>query len=275
MKVILLTSDYHVSANIGIKTFLKNRKLKKNSIEVSGILVADQFNLGARSLKRTAHYFRKIQFGFFVKQIMTSIWKKIKMFIGKHFFKNRKRNYYSLEEIAGENNIPLLSVDSINSAEVETFIKKEGPDLLISFFLLERVKKKILSLPKKGSINVHPALMQQHRGVFTGFWALLKNWKKSGATVHYMTEKIDEGEIILQKRFFVHPADSMHAVNKKAAKLSGKLVAKALINIKKKRVKKLHIKKLGPMFTVPNPADIKQFYAKGRRLITLKEFFTL
>jgi len=275
MKVVLLTSDYHISANIGLKSFLDHPGLKKHSIEIAGIVRADQFNLGTKHLKRTAHYFRKMHFVFLLKNIVTNIWKQIKMFVARYLFRNRKREYYAVDELAEMHEIPFLEVDSVNSKTAIDFIKAKKPDLLVSCFLLEILKKEVLDIPKKGSINVHPALVQKHRGTFSAFWTIAKNWKKSGATVHYMTEEVDEGDVILQKHFFVYPSDTIHTINKKAARLGGKLLVKALINIKKNRVKRFQLKRVAKIFTSPRPADIKRFYAQGKSLISTKDFFRL
>lgn len=273
MKVVILTSDYHISANIGLKAFLDHPGLKKHDIEIAGIVVADQFNLSPRALKRTAHYFRKLKFWFLSKQIITNIWKQVKMSIGRYFLWWKIREYYGLVEMAEKRGIPFIQVASVNSEESATFIKEMQPDMLVSCFLLEIVKNEILKLPKKGSINVHPGLMQKHRGTFSSFWAIIQKWHKSGATVHYMTEKIDEGEMIVQKSFFIYPTDTIHSLNKKAAKLGGRLLVKALINIKRNRTKGFYLKKLGRMFSVPSPKDIENFYAQGRQSISFKEFF--
>ena len=275
MKVVLLTSDYHVTANIGLKSFLDHPGLKKHDIEVMGIVVAGQFSFGKKHLKRTAYFFRKANFVFLAKNIITNIWKQIRIFIARYITHDKKREYYAIDELAKMHNVPFLEVETINSEKAHQFIKEKNPDLMVSCFLLEILKKEVLSIPKKGSINVHPALVQDHRGAFSAFWTIAKNWRKTGATVHYMNEAIDEGDVILQKHFFVYPSDTVYTVNKKSAHLGGKLLVKALINIKKNRVRHFHIKKAAKLFTFPNPAELKKFYARGKSLISTKDFFRL
>lgn len=274
MKVVLLTSDYHVTANIGLKSFLEFSGLKKHDIEVVGIVMAGQFSLGRKHLKRTAYFFKKANFVFLAKNIIVSIWRKIEISIARYLIPNNKREYYGIDELAKIHKIPFLAVESVNSVKAGQFIKEKNPDLLVSCFLLEILKKEILSIPKKGSINVHPALVQKHRGSFSAFWAIAKNWKKTGATVHYMNEAVDEGDVILQKHFFVYPSDTVFSVNKKAAQLGGKLLAKALISIKKNQVRGFQIKRVANLFSFPSPSELKKFYAQGKHLFSRKDFFT-
>jgi len=275
MKVVLLTSDYHVTANIGLKSFLDHPGLKKHGIEVVGIVMAGQFSLGKKHFKRTAYYFKKVNFVFLAKNILTNIWKKIGIFMARYLIPNEEREYYAIDELAKIHNIPFLEVETINSEIAQQFIKEKDPDLMVSCFLLEILKKEVLSIPKKGSINVHPALVQHHRGAFSAFWTIAKNWRKTGATVHYMTEAVDEGDVILQKHFFVYPSDTVYSVNKRAARLGGKLLVRALVNIKKNRVRRFHMKKAPQLFTFPSPVELKRFYARGKSLISPKDFFRL
>lgn len=275
MKVVLLTSDYHVSANIGVKSFLEHPGLKKHEIEVAGIVLASQFSLDRKLLKRTAYYFKKVNFLFLAKNIITNIWKQIRIFTARYLIHDKTREYYGIDEMAKIHGIPFLQVDSVNSEKAVKFIREKKPDLLVSCFLLEILNNEVLNIPTKGSINVHPALVQQHRGVFSAFWTIARSWKKSGATVHYMNEKVDEGDIILQKHFFVYPSDTIYSINKKAARLGGRLLVRALINIKKNRVKRFQFKKLAELFTYPSNAEIKKFRAKGRHFISPRDFFRL
>lgn len=275
MKVVLLTSDCYISSNIAIHNLLKELKAKNADIEIAGILVANQFSLNKRSIKRTIGYFKKINPLFLIKNVVTNVYKQVAISFARVLLPNRKRNYYSIREMAEENDIEYKSVDSINSREAINFIKKHSPDILASCFLLEIVKKEVLSLPKNGAINVHPSLIQRHRGIFTSFWALMKKWKRSGATVHYMNEKIDDGDVIIQKKFFVHPSDSIHSIDKKAAALGGKLIVKALVKIKRNKVMPFRFKKVGQFFTSPTPSQVKNFYTKGHTLISRRDFFNV
>ncbi len=220
-------------------------------------------------------FMSKCGWGFSWKNIITNIWKKWTIKFGRWFVPDKSREYFDIEELAKHHNIPFIEIKNINSKESKQFMKKFKADYFVSCFLLQIVDKEVLSIPRKGAINVHPALIQNHRGTFTSFWALMKKWKKSGATVHFMTERLDRGKIILQKKFFVHTSDTMHCINKRSAKLGAKLLVKSLIKLKKERAKEILVKKIGQMFTMPTPEDVKRFYSQGRSLIKIRDFFKI
>ena len=241
MKVILLTSDRHLSANIAIKTFLESPYLKKYDIQVAGIVTSSPYKGNGATWEKMLSFIKRAGWAFSLKSIFTDIWKIIGMKIGRLFIPNKNREYFEIDEMAEFYNIPLLQAGNINSEEAKSFMRKFQPDYLVSCFLLQIVDKEVLAIPSKGAVNIHPALVQRHRGIFSSFWVLLKNWRKSGATVHFMTEKIDRGMVILQRRFFVHPSDTIYCVNKKALS-SAQNFDKSANKIKKARRKRLHIK---------------------------------
>lgn len=274
MKTVLLTSDYHLSANIGVESFLKSPMLKKHRVEVGGIVVTSTFDFNAKGFRSAKSFIQKTGFRFFIRNIVLQTVKRFLIGFARWFIPNKHRHYRTLDEIAGAHKIPLLHVGDVNSAEAINFIRSKNPDYLVSCFLIQICKKEVLDIPAKGSINVHPALTQKHRGVFTAFWALLKNWKRSGATVHFMTDELDGGEIILQKRFLVHPSDTIYAVNEKSAQLGGQLLAKALVKLKKQKAGK-PLKKFGFRFKMPTRKEVYEFYQKGKSSMRWKELFKI
>ena len=56
-------------------------------------------------------------------------------------------------------------------------------------------------------INIHPSLLPKFKGLDT-FSRMIKNKEvKAGCTVHYVNEKLDGGNIIIQKPFFITTKD--------------------------------------------------------------------
>ena len=275
MKIVLLTSDYHLSANIAVKTFLAHPRLKKHDIQIAGIIACPPYQTNDSTFQSMQSFIKQAGWAFSLKSILTTIWKTFAIKFGKWFVPNKNREYFDIDELATEHNIPLLEAHNINSKKAKAFMRKFQPDYLVSCFLIQIVDKEVLEIPQKGAINIHPALIQKHRGRLTAFWTLLKNWKRAGATVHFMTEKVDQGMIILQKHFFVYPSDTIYSVNKKSAELGAKLLIKALIKLKRKEIKGYFIKRLGQMFKTPTVEDIKEFYRRGKSIMTVRNFFEI
>jgi len=65
----------------------------------------------------------------------------------------------------------------------------------------------VLAIPRVGVLNLHPAYLPYNRGWHTPSWALLDQ-TPIGATLHFMDNGIDTGDIIHQKLLDVSPADT-------------------------------------------------------------------
>lgn len=60
------------------------------------------------------------------------------------------------------------------------------------------LSKDLLSLPPLGAINLHGGLLPRYRGANVLNWVLVEGAQTTGVTAHYMSEKVDEGDIIYQ-----------------------------------------------------------------------------
>ncbi len=94
-----------------------------------------------------------------------------------------------------------------------SFLKQEQVDLIVLAGFLAIVQPAIIEAYKNRIINIHPSLLPRHGG--TGMWGInvhnaviSSGDKKSGITIHYVTNEIDGGDIIAQFECAVFPADT-------------------------------------------------------------------
>lgn len=65
--------------------------------------------------------------------------------------------------------------------------------------------KRLLDIPKHGFLNVHPSLLPRLRGASPMRSAILNDEKQTGVTIMLVTEGMDEGPIVAQKKIEVTP----------------------------------------------------------------------
>ena len=104
-----------------------------------------------------------------------------------------------------------------------SFICLAGYMKIISNFLIKKYQKKI--------INIHPSLLPKFKGLNTFSRMLKNNEKKAGCTVHYVNEKLDSGDIIVQKNFTINKKDNEKILKKKTQTLEYKAFPEAIIKI--------------------------------------------
>jgi len=116
----------------------------------------------------------------------------IKTFNYRTNFKFTLKSIYDIK-----NKYPFYFFNNHNSNIVTKFIKDSKADLIINLGTPRILKNNILNSSKLGVLNCHPGILPYYRGCNCVEWALLNN-DVLGNTCHIMTDKIDEGPIILK-----------------------------------------------------------------------------
>ncbi len=123
--------------------------------------------------------------------------------------RGKKIQFPPVKQMAIQNNIEVYQPKRIKDPEFIQTIKDLNPDVIIVIAYGKILPKEILSIPKKGCINVHASLLPAYRGAAPINWAIIKGEKKTGITTMYMDEGLDTGDIILQREIEI--SDSMTA----------------------------------------------------------------
>ncbi len=128
---------------------------------------------------------------------------------------SNKEDAYGLER-AKNHNIPTYVVTEkgeIGEQQIIEYLKQSEVDLVVLAGYLRIISTDLLEAYKGKIINIHPSLLPKYGG--KGYYglnvhkAVIENQEKfSGATVHYVEEGIDTGEIIMQKQLNVLEEDT-------------------------------------------------------------------
>lgn len=124
--------------------------------------------------------------------------------------------FSSVRELAEKHSIPYLTT-SINEPENIARVREIGPDFLLSFYYRNMIKPQLLEIPKSGALNLHGSLLPKYRGRVPVNWAVINGETETGATLHYMVEKPDAGNIVDQQKVAIAFSDTAHDVFVKVA----------------------------------------------------------
>lgn len=80
-------------------------------------------------------------------------------------------------------------------------------DLILSVHFPYIVPLKVLQIPSIGVLNLHPAYLPYNRGWHTPSWAILEG-TPIGATIHFMDEGVDTGDIVHQRQLEISASDT-------------------------------------------------------------------
>ncbi len=157
----------------------------------------------------------------------TSFPIKIKLIITDN--KNAKGIIY-----AKKNSIPYMIINTkLRNFENIVFLnlKKYRISFICLAGYMKIISNKFIKRFRKKIINIHPSLLPKFKGLNTFSRVLQNNEKKTGCTVHYVNAKLDSGNSIVQKTFFISTKDNELTLKKKTQILEYKAFPEAIIKI--------------------------------------------
>lgn len=103
-------------------------------------------------------------------------------------------------------------------------LRKYQPDLILVATFKQILKENVLRLPELGVVNFHPSLLPRYRGPCPTNAVLLNHERITGVTIHYVTEKLDDGDILQQRSITINETDNDGRLRQKLAKLAAEMV---------------------------------------------------
>jgi len=133
-----------------------------------------------------------------------------------------------VKELALRANIPVLQPERVRDDNFRDALRRVAPDIIVLTAYGKILPAHIIYLPPLGTINVHGSLLPRYRGAAPVQWALINGEQETGITIMQMDEGIDTGDILLQERIAIDPADTAGTLSTRLAELGGIALKKAL-----------------------------------------------
>lgn len=142
-----------------------------------------------------------------------------------------------IKKVGIEHNIKVFQPQKIRKEYEE--ITKLNPDIIITCAYGQIIPKELLESPKYGAINIHASLLPKLRGGAPIHHAIIDGYDKTGITIMYMNDKMDEGDIILQKETQITDEDTTETLHDRLSLIGRDLILEAIPKIVKgvKRIK--------------------------------------
>lgn len=154
----------------------------------------------------------------------------------KHAGRGRKLNESAVKKYALSQELSILQPTNLKSEEFHKELKALKADLqiVVAFRMLPKI---VWQMPKFGTFNLHASLLPAYRGAAPIHWAVINGETKTGATTFFIDDKIDTGEIILQKEITISNDETVGTLHDKLMFLGANLVAKTVNLIAKGHIK--------------------------------------
>jgi folate-dependent phosphoribosylglycinamide formyltransferase PurN len=199
LRIVVLYSAGHLGSAIVL-----NRLLDMPQYQVVGVVKATPFSFTSKGRKRLRKHLKQVgwRFGWllFWQWLVQAVGFLITLLLP--FLRKRLKPAWKL---AMDHGVPVLKTANVNSVKSREFLVTCKPDLLVSAYFSQILKKPVLDIPKRGTINVHPGWLPAYRGAMAYFWVLKHGGETGGVTVHWIDEGIDTGSVIARRKFRITP----------------------------------------------------------------------
>ena len=123
--------------------------------------------------------------------------------------RGNKITFSPVKQFALDNGIDVIQPKSLRVDETYNLIKEYNPDLIVVVAYGMIIPKNIIDIPKFGIINVHSSLLPKYRGAAPIHTAIINGDDKTGVSIMYISEGLDEGDVILTKETPIYLEDNL------------------------------------------------------------------
>ena len=136
--------------------------------------------------------------------------------------------FKSVHQWAKNHQIPVITPTWPFNPSTEHLIRSSQPDLIFSFYYRYLIPTSILQIAPLGAYNLHGSLLPAFRGRVPVNWAIIEGMDKTGATLHAMTAKADQGDILIQEEIPIGPNDTAYEVFQRLTLVAPQILIKIL-----------------------------------------------
>lgn len=148
-----------------------------------------------------------------------------------------RRTPCPIKTFAQERGLSVLSPEKTGDSLVELAALRA--DLFVVVAYGQYIPKSVLALPEQGAINLHPSLLPEYRGASPIQWAVANGDTVTGVTILYVSEKMDAGDIILQRELPIGLDDTSVTLEPVLAEAGAELLMNAVEHIRNGTIQRI------------------------------------
>lgn len=143
-----------------------------------------------------------------------------------------------VKSAAADMGIPILEPKSLKDS---SFIREIASlDVELSCVVAFRIlPDELISIPKRGTVNLHASLLPLYRGAAPIQRAIMAGEKITGATTFFIRREVDTGNILLQKSLPLAENEDFGSLHDRLAELGADLLLKTIEGIKSGKLKEI------------------------------------
>ncbi|MDY3344480.1 methionyl-tRNA formyltransferase [Riemerella anatipestifer] len=132
-----------------------------------------------------------------------------------------------VKEYALEQGLPIYQPEKLRNPDFLEAMKQLEADVfvVVAFRMMPKV---LFEIPRLGTFNLHASLLPDYRGAAPINFAIINGETTTGVTTFFINEKIDEGNILLQKELSIAPDEDAGSLHDRLMTIGGELIVETL-----------------------------------------------
>ena len=133
-----------------------------------------------------------------------------------------------VKAFALEHGLPVIQPTTFKDEAVVEELRALQPELICVVAYGKLLPKAVLEIPKYGCINIHASLLPKLRGAGPIQWSILNGDEETGVTAMYLSEGMDEGDMIDKLVTPISDTDTTETLTNRLADLGAELLGRTV-----------------------------------------------
>lgn len=204
---------------------------------------------------------------YFQWKLRNFLWAKVKRKVLNDML-GSTRKCYGVAAVAKKYNVPVDITEDVNSEAFRAMLRERGVEFIVSISGTMLYRKDLRKQTRYGIVNCHGALLPKYRGLMPSFWTLANGEREGGVSVHYVDAKLDNGPIVVQKKYRIHPHDTLEDIMARSKDLAAEAIIECVRLVEAGRPPMLaNAEAEQSHFSMPTKEDVARFRRHGHRFV--------
>lgn len=127
-----------------------------------------------------------------------------------------------------ENGLNVLQFERVRRQEGLDAMRALKPDLVVTAAFGQILSRKLLDVPRMGTMNVHASLLPRHRGAAPINWCLIQGERVTGVTTMLTDAGLDTGDMLLKREVEIGESETAGELTERLAQVGADLLVETV-----------------------------------------------
>ena len=142
--------------------------------------------------------------------------------------RGRRHDPSPVEQLARARGLPLFQPEDPSAQASVDRIRGAQPELMVVIAYGCILRRPLLQAASHGAISLHPSLMPRHRGAAPIAWSLINGDATTGLSIFRLTERVDDGDLIVQEEAAIQPDETAVELSERLAARGATLLVESI-----------------------------------------------